>query len=501
MASNVEAQYALEKYQWDVIRDPIYNYVDVNKDTEIPIIDTREFQRLRRIRQLQLAYLVYPGADHTRFQHSLGVMHLTGIFASHLVSWLHKFYPEVLRDYSIPLLVQAARIAGLLHDIGHGPFSHAFEETILSRIENKELGNHEVLGLRIIECSKISKILREIEKKYAELEGLLEVVSILLGDKEPRDPVLRLLRKTIKAWIYPADILDFLLRDSYFTGTKEYGSIDYHRLIRNSYPLVTEDTSLEKILLDWKALGALRNYLYSRLSMYEFVYFHPVVRAFDKLLSEILVGLDESLGLSDAVNRIAECDISQYLRLDDFSLYTLLLKSLDSMDTPSTLKEKIRHLVERKPYWKQIGTEHRLPIIGYPEGLDTTIVAVKYQEQLKNDLKTHVIEELRRHSIEISEEDIWVDSSILHPTPLSSLVEEYPIYIGKVSRGKILNPVELNILVFMVREGLQPFMIVRVYTRRGLIGSADAYAKCSAIVNNAIRSFFSIYRIGGGITL
>jgi len=116
------------RMSWSFIRDPIYNYIDYNKEVEKKVIDSRAVQRLRWLRQLQLAHLVYPGADHSRFQHSLGVMHLSGLFSSHLASELKRY--GLLNDYSVDYLVEIARLSGLLHDVGHGPFSHAFEEAI-----------------------------------------------------------------------------------------------------------------------------------------------------------------------------------------------------------------------------------------------------------------------------------------------------------------------------------------------------------------------------------
>ena len=131
------------------ITDPIHRYIRIT-DLEKKLIDTEAFQRLRKIRQLAGAHLVYPSAQHTRFEHSLGVMHLAGLAAETL---LDKGYITYKED------VESLRIAALLHDIGHGPFSHLFEE-VLSGNASKKI-NHEIIGRKIIKETIILDILEK----------------------------------------------------------------------------------------------------------------------------------------------------------------------------------------------------------------------------------------------------------------------------------------------------------------------------------------------------
>ena len=485
---------------WDAIRDPIYDYIEYNKEVEARVLDTRVMQRLRRIRQLQLSHLVYPGADHTRFQHSLGVMHLAGLFASHLVSEIIRLLGEEgLGGHDPGSLVEAARIAGLLHDVGHGPFSHAFEEALLagnSGLASKGVGDHESIGLRLVEGTEVSGILGEAEDQY-ELPGLREHVEVLLGPDEPSDPVLRAVRKTVKAWLYPSDIMDFLMRDSYYTGTREYGMIDYVRLIRNTRPY-PEEGRQDKLLLERKALGALRSYLYSRTSMYEHVYFHPVSMAFTRLLIDILRAVDEHLGLTEAVEKLAEGDAEPYLRLDDWWV-TVKLSEL-SGKLEGELAEKISMLLGRRNPWKRVGRDYKIPLAARGEGSEPLILALRYHSKWVRDLE----EELRRRAEGIigeASQEIWIASSTLYPAPLSSLVEPRPLIEAKFVRDELVEASELNIYEFMVREGLVPSIILRAYAPRRALKDRETISRLGKLFHDTVDSFFSLRSYAGGITL
>ncbi len=491
----------LGKFTWDAIRDPVYDYIDYNKEIEVKIIDSKPLQRLRRIKQLQLSYLVYPGAEHSRFQHSLGVMHLAGIFSTHIISLALRYHEKSLEGYEPDTLVEAVRVAGLLHDIGHGPFSHAFEETILSNSElkKKNLGDHERLGLLLIEYTDISKVLEKAEE-YG-LSHLYEIVKKILDMKEPEEPILKLIRKIVKAWIYPADIMDFLLRDSYYTGTREYGSIDYQRLIRNSYP-IEDNGILENIALDSKSLGALRSYLNNRTQMYENVYFHPVSRAFNRLLGIVLHGADEYIGITEAVERLGEGDPSAYLKLTDEYVIAKLVDLLDKHDVPTDLKNNITNLVYRQNPWKRIGSDHKVPLVALGGRIDPAIIAFKYMDKWVKDLEEHVRDKVKsRFNGKIDPEDLWVDSNTLHPAPLSSLVEPHLFYIAYVRGGELVDTKPFNIIFFMVNEGIVPKVIVRAYVKRDVVKDRELYKDLSIVVDSAIDEFFNISTLAGGITL
>ena len=185
------------------ITDPIHKYIRIT-DIEKKLIDTEVFQRLRKIRQLAGAHLVYPSAQHTRFEHSLGVMHLAGLAAETL---LDKGYITNKDD------VESLRIAALLHDIGHGPFSHLFEE-VLSENESKKI-NHEIIGKKIIK----ETIILDILGKYG-YDGDY-VCKLSFGESQ------KMFYNEIIAGSLSADIMDYLPRDSFFTGA-EY----FHKTVR-----------------------------------------------------------------------------------------------------------------------------------------------------------------------------------------------------------------------------------------------------------------------------
>ncbi len=251
------------------ITDPIHKYIRIT-DLEKKLIDTEVFQRLRKIKKLADAHLVYPSAQHTRFEHSLGVMHLAGLAAETL---LDKGYITYKED------VESLRIAALLHDIGHGPFSHLFEE-VLSENESKKI-NHEIIGKKIIKETIIIDILR----KYG-YDG--DYVCKLSFGESPK-----IFYNEIIAGSLSADIMDYLPRDSFFTGA-EYGKIDYYRLISSLEVLSNGHLGINK-----SAINSLESMLISRYQMFKAVYFHKTVRAGEVMLLHSLMSADKQLHFSN----------------------------------------------------------------------------------------------------------------------------------------------------------------------------------------------------------
>lgn len=295
-----------------MVRDPIYGYIRFTIDsdkahegTERALIDSVWLQRLRDIRQLQSTWLVYPGAEHTRFQHSLGVMHLAGEFAAHLHdSYIDYFGPRSRRgQYSIPernYVIELFRVAGLLHDVGHGPLGHALDDVY------EKLGfvgiDHEVIGRSII-TKHLGDLIKAVKRSpYGRFDTTIEpglVCDLIKPPKGYRFPdfwlnsFAQILRGT-----FDADKLDFLARDAHFCGTREYGTIDDDRLIRSSFVREEGFTVLAS------ALPALKAFLWSRLFMYENVYYHRTVRSFDLSFSDLLPEMMETFGLRNPVKHL-----------------------------------------------------------------------------------------------------------------------------------------------------------------------------------------------------
>ena len=251
------------------ITDPIHKYIPIT-DLEKKIIDTEFFQRLRKIRQLAGAHLVYPSAQHTRFEHSIGAMHLAGLAAESL---LNKGYITCKED------VESLRIAALLHDIGHGPFSHLFEEVLREKESNKI--NHEIIGKRIIK----ETIIIDILEKYG-YDGDY-VCKLSFGESQ------KMFYDEIIAGSLSVDIMDYLPRDSFFTGA-EYGKVDYHRLISSLEVLSNGHLGIDK-----SAINSLESMLISRYQMFKAVYFHKTVRAGEVMLLHSLISADKQLNFSN----------------------------------------------------------------------------------------------------------------------------------------------------------------------------------------------------------
>ena len=249
------------------ITDPIHKNIKFTL-VERELIDTFIFQRLRRIRQLAGAHLVYPGALHSRFEHSIGSMFLAGLAGQTL---LEKGY---LEDTD---MIEHLRLSALLHDIGHGPFSHLFEEVL----KESTCYSHEKLGERIISETVIADILQS--------HGFSpKTVSSLSFGKHKT----RFLNEIISGGL-SVDLMDYLPRDSYFSGT-EYGKVDYHRIINS-----LEVTNSKKLGINKSALYSYESMLISRYQMFKSVYFHKTVRSGEVMLLNAMKCLNHTLNLTD----------------------------------------------------------------------------------------------------------------------------------------------------------------------------------------------------------
>ncbi|MDE6408378.1 MAG: HD domain-containing protein [Anaeroplasmataceae bacterium] len=235
-----------------VFRDPIYGYIEVEYKIILELIDSKEVQRLRRIRQLSGVAMVFHTAEHTRFTHALGAYHMANLVL-HNVDGI-----EALSEYERVVFLCAA----LLHDIGHGPYSHAFENVLLT--------SHEEMTEKIILCKDT-----EVYQILNQVPGLPEDVAGIIGHKG-KYPLI----ETFVSSQLDVDRMDYLTRDAYFTGAT-YGTIDMHRLLR------TMKVVDNKVLCRASGVHTLESYLMSRYHMYFQVYYHPVARSYELLLESI----------------------------------------------------------------------------------------------------------------------------------------------------------------------------------------------------------------------
>ena len=244
-----------------IYRDSVHNIIRVNTDTDegrlvVSLIDTPEFQRLRRIRQLGLAYFAYQAAEHSRFTHSLGAFHLAG-----------RMVAKLRLKYEIPDAAQTAvRVAALLHDIGHGPFSHVIESIL--DFHHEDFTVEAVLS----DETGIGRLLKKFSPELAN-----DVAAIIRGDFRPLA-----LAQLVSSQL-DVDRMDYLLRDSLMTGAK-YGIYDLEWIIK-SIEINEKD---DHLYVSAPGLYAVEDYLQARYYMYRQVYFHRTLRSAEAVLKVLI---------------------------------------------------------------------------------------------------------------------------------------------------------------------------------------------------------------------
>jgi uncharacterized protein len=290
-----------------LIKDPIHGFIrlDSQKDQlALDLMNTAEMQRLRRIRQLSTSSMVFPTADHSRFSHSLGTFALTQRIMNHLLN--AKSMDPIEYEELYPLIT----VAGLLHDIGHGPFSHVFET--LTQI------HHEALTIQIInEKTTVNKILRNYDPRFPHL-----VIQIITNQFN------RSYCNNIISGMLDADRMDFISRDSYMSGI-HYGSIDVERII--SVLRIQDD----RLVILEKGIGVIEEFLLARYYMYSEIYYHKVGRGASILLQKCLQRSAELIQKGDQAllqfpllrflyTIPGTIDLQVFLELDDTDIYVCL---------------------------------------------------------------------------------------------------------------------------------------------------------------------------------
>ena len=392
----------MKKTHLDII-DPIHDFVRVNSN-ELKIIDTPIFQRLRRIRQLSGAHLIYPGAQHTRFEHSLGVMHIASM-AGHALN-----EKGIVSSDNI----QNLRFAGLLHDIGHGPFSHLFEELL-----QKRKMSHEDMGRNIILKTQIGDLISAngFDKKF--------ITELAFGNSK-----FQFMNEIISGAL-SADIMDYLLRDGYFTGA-EHAKIDHNRL---TYSL---DVYKNKLALEKSALVNFETMMISRYQMFKAVYFHKTVRAGEVMLLESMYLAEEELGLSSI-------SLDEYLKLTDEVILSKLL-SLPERNSKLRIAKKIAIDYLNRNLFKSV---FEVSIIG-------NAITKKRMQSIREEVS-------KKSKVDINE--IFVDSSNTPSIPLSPSKKESKSIIILERDGVKTAAKEMPISDIRLVSVMSGFMkILRVYT-------------------------------------
>ena len=386
------------------ITDPIHKHIRFTK-VEHDILDNQMFQRLRRIRQLAGAHLIYPSAQHSRFEHSLGTMHIAGYAGETLLS---KGYLESEEE------IQELRLAALLHDIGHGPFSHLFEEVL----NEKNRKNHEDIGKEIILKSEISDII----SRYGHDPSTISNLSC--GQSK-----IKFLNEII-AGSLSADIMDYLPRDGMFTGT-EYGNIDYHRLV-TSFRVVTKN----HLALDRSALYSFESMLISRYEMFKAVYFHKTVRSAEVMLLHSMLLADDQLNLTDI-------SLENFLELTDENVLERIISLKHQNEIASKLAIDYRSRRLLKCVYERFLHRH-----------DPTFK--KINRDTLNDLGLRIAEEAG-----VSGSSVFVDSSRASSMPLTPNKKE----ISSVILSDRKRTYEIPVTEIPIIDSITGFLnMLRVYT-------------------------------------
>lgn len=298
------------------INCPIHGFIGLT-DIEAKIMNSEPYQRLRRIKQLSGAHYVYPTAEHTRFGHCIGVMYVAGLLGKRLLGRL-ELGDDVLQD---------VRLAGLLHDIGHGPFSHVFEECL---VERRGL-NHEDVTEWIIRDSIVGDLLEDggVSKN--------RIADLVRGRRTTKtDSVV----SGIVAGQVDADKMDYLIRDSFYCGVN-YGLVDIHRLI-NSIEIAK---NLE-LQFDLAARGALEAFLVARYEMFLNVYYHKTVRSVEVMLIQLINAADNVLNLTKFETP------DEFLALDDMSLVSKIRRINPDESEDAKEAAKMMNLLDSRVLYK-----------------------------------------------------------------------------------------------------------------------------------------------------
>ena len=399
----------MAKPVWGLIKDTVFGYILISHSVK-EIIDTYPVQRLRRIRQLAGSEYVYPTATHVRYAHCLGVMHL----AEQLITSLAKSI-EVTEE-----LVTKIKIAALLHDVGHGPFSHIFEALLLKYLDK----THEDITTWVIAHSELADKLEKIGLDAKEI-SLLAVGKLPTTNENYLNQII--------ASAVDVDSMDYIVRDSHFSGA-EYGFVDIFRLI------YTMDIFEGDLAVEVAALSTLEAFLLARYESFKSIYFHKTSRAVQIMLEQALDNTNEELSLT-------KYDSPQdYLKWDDFTMWAALRNSKGGGSIIDDLER--RKLI--KVAYEQ--TSHMR---------NEMVPAILTKNKIRNQIKDEIAEEAK-----MDPELLWIDVPTLPSVPyhhsLSLEPMEIPMFVKNSKGEKIKRKMtEVSDIIRVLKGFLN---IVRVYT-------------------------------------
>jgi uncharacterized protein len=307
------------------IRDPIHGFIEFD-EWEKEIIDHWVFQRLRRIRQLGWTDMVYPGGTHTRFEHSLGVMHLATLMFENIVRRRREFLGAELNytDAGLERERVLVRIAALLHDTGHPPFSHAGEGLMPKDPETGKPYSHENYSAAMV--SLLKDVIENHPKNKNHKITAREVADFLNG--KPSAGGSLLWRQLLVSQL-DADRADYLLRDSHHIGVA-YGRYDLARLLATLTIVIDPETEASVLAVEDGGWHAAEAFIVSRYMMFTQVYFHKTRRAYDRHITETMrnlleaVKVDQDMPCDSFLSPTNETNLRDYLDWTDWKVFGLL---------------------------------------------------------------------------------------------------------------------------------------------------------------------------------
>lgn len=417
-------------------RDPIHGFIEVS-ELELKIIDSFPFQRLRNIKQLATTYLVYPGAEHTRFGHSLGVMHLvTEAFESALENYSKANNKDLFDDVKTAWYKQILRLIALTHDLGHAPFSHASEALFDKGVE------HEDFTKKVLYETEIAGYIRTIGEAFQNKYGVGEEYNItpellwlIYGEKNPElnkqyiMPDFKFLKSFMDSEL-DCDKMDYLLRDSYYCGVN-YGKYDLKRLLSSLSVYTRPNHNIMQLAIERGGIHAFEEFVIARYFMFIQVYFHKTRRYLDKLLVNSIEYILPNAKYPD--------NVDEYLRWDD---QTIIDKIKESQNRNTIAKQFINRQVMTCIY--ETSTHSDL-------GNDYHLFSI-IKRELKSKLNSDIIEDTA--------------NKLAHKIPI---LEQYDASSGKgipILVRYMDNPTSIYMESILLQSLIKPINIKRLYIEK-----------------------------------